>query len=89
MYGILFSAVTLVAYYELWNMRRWGVFLLAAAWSMNILILAVMDSDSSFLDQFRFWVCVILLTASLAVILPHWSSFKTPQPAGVDDSDQE
>jgi hypothetical protein len=56
---------------------------------MNILILAVMDSDSSFLNQFRFWVCVILLTASLAVILPHWSSFKTPQPAGVDDSDQE
>jgi len=89
LYGLLFSTVTLVAYYGLWSMRRWGVVLLAAAWSMNILVLAVMDSDTSFLGQFRFWACVILLTASLAVILPHWSSFKTRQREGVIDEDQE
>ncbi len=87
MYGILFSAATLVAYYGLWSMRRWSVVLLVVAWSINIFILAVMDSDSSFLVQFRFWVCVIILAASLAVVLPHWSSFKTPQPEGVNDSD--
>jgi 4-amino-4-deoxy-L-arabinose transferase-like glycosyltransferase len=89
LYGILFSAVTLVAYYGLWNMRRWGVILLAAAWSVNIMVLAVMDSDGSFLAQFRFWACVILLAASLAVVFPHWNSFKTPQPEGEIDEDQE
>ncbi len=82
LYGILFSAVTLVAYYALWIIRRWGVFLLAAAWSSKILILAVMDSDRSLLAQFRFWACVVLLAASVAVVLPHWSAFKLPQPKG-------
>jgi len=82
LYGILFSAVTLVAYYALWNMRRWGVVLLAAAWSINILILVVMGSDRSLLVQFRFWVCVVLLAASVAVVLPHWSAYKLPQPKG-------
>jgi len=35
LYGILFSAVTRVAYYALWIMRRWGVFLLATAWKQQ------------------------------------------------------
>ena len=67
LYGILFSIVTLLAYYGLWNMRRWGVFLFAAAWGVNILVLAIMGADSSFWAQFRFWVCVILLIDRLAM----------------------
>lgn len=75
LYGIVFSALGLLSYWGLWNMRKWSVVLFGLVWSVNSVVMAFFSTDASVLTQLRPWVSLILIVVYFAVIVPNWKSF--------------
>jgi hypothetical protein len=68
---------SLISYHALWKMRRWCVWVFAAAWLLHYLVACILEKKLFFpKESIHDWFLFVLPAVYLGVVLPYWKKLE-------------